>query len=149
MIVDLHHGVGTFPRQQTHHQLPSNQHVSLEALSLRTEVASSSLVLGRLFVVLKVGQDHLEWPVDLVDADGAQSPGFLVGVQEVDEEDELEDDLCYLEVVDNHVVFYHLFEGSVVEIEDEVESVLLNLLLEGHPSWHLPLLVQETALLDS
>jgi len=50
-------------------------------------------------------------------------------MEEVDEVDELESDLCDLEVIEYHVVTQHLVNGPVVVVKYEQISVVFHLLL--------------------
>jgi hypothetical protein len=142
--------VHTTLHQKTH-QLPCHLHVSLETLPQTAETSFHRLGVlpqNRFVVVLEIGKHYFEGPVDLVGFQGPQRPGFFVGVKEVDEVHDLQYDLCDLKVIQDHIVLLHLFEGSVVEVKDEVVGVSFYFFIQGHPSRNLPVFTSEISVLD-
>lgn len=51
--------------------------------------------------------------------------------------DELEGDLCDLEVVKYHVIVQHLCDGAVVVVEDKQVTITFYLLLQTHLHRHV------------
>lgn len=128
--------------QQGLHQQPSQTHVPLEPLPNRPKMPPSHLLLPCVLlhpvVLPEVGKCESQRPVGLIQLDLPQRAWFLVGVQKVDEVDELQDDVRDLEVVQDHIVFHHVPQGAVAVVEDQAVPVPRHLLLRAHVRRHHP-----------
>jgi len=74
---------------------------------------------GLLSIVFQVRQHDSKRPKDLINSNGAQSPRFLMMMQKIDEINDLQGNLCDLEVVQYHIIMQHLRDSPMMIVKHQ------------------------------
>jgi hypothetical protein len=142
-ILSLFAGLEASFKQNLHDQ-PCQAHISLEALTncpvmpLDAVLFGAVLLLDKLLIIIfEIRQDNPQGPVNLIYLQLPQRSRFLMGMQKVDEIDDLQYHLCNLKVIQDHIVVHHQLEGSMMIVKDEIVRITFDLLLCTHIGWNL------------